>query len=850
MSLSRRSFAAVVALGAVLISAGPTSAETVAVPFTSSGGVNTSAAYSGVTAFHVTGTGFSLGSTLNDAFYVFGGVTPYYNANHYHLLINGGHPGATNLPPYAPSHEYWFLYDVGANPTAVNLKVSDGNYGDNGGSYTVDVDPYTAPTPNAGGPYTTTEGAAIVLDGSASVGQGGVAGYSWDCETDGQVDGSGASASNSCIYGDDGTYTATLVVTDAYGGTATASATVSVSNVAPTITTSAPTTATEGATYAYAPGATDPAGTLDPLVWTLPTSPAGAQLDPTETVAWTPTLADALAGPASFVVQVDDGDGGTDTETWSVTVTFLDGDNDGMADTWETANGLDPTNADDATEDPDGDGLDNLAEFTGDTDPNVSDGPGGVTLVSPIGGEEVTTATPAYVVDGATDPSGDVMTLDIEVYVDAALTLLVDSVTDLAEDPSGRTTWAGTVALAENTTHHWRARASDPYVAGAWSAAESFFVNAVDEAPTAPTPWSPLDGDIVASTSPTLEFAVATDPDGDLLTHSFELELLDSTPVDAATDVGDDGVLTSWASATPLEEDTAYVLRARATDEDGLDGPWSDDVVFVVSTDDGAPTTPVIERPEHNSEVAEASPEVVASGADDPEGRPLTYQFELSLDAGFAEILAGADVPEAPLADYATWELLADGVVLDDETTHHVRVRAFDGALASDWALASFVVNLENDAPSAPLLVAPLDGAVFPDGAAVRAAWSEDSDGDVLAYDVRVASDAAFTDVVAEAVAIPGGNALLDGPGEVSFAPGGLESGTWHWTARAVDGHGLASEWAEGEAFVVPLPDAGDDDDAARDPDCSCLQSLAPAGATPPAVAFALLCVFGVRRRR
>jgi len=50
-----------------------------------------------------------------------------------------------------------------------------------------------------------------------------------------------------------------------------------------------------------------------------------------------------------------------------------DDDNDGMPDTWETENELNPLDAADASLDPDGDGLTNLQEYQGDTNPSVSD---------------------------------------------------------------------------------------------------------------------------------------------------------------------------------------------------------------------------------------------------------------------------------------------------------------------------------------------------------------------------------------------------------------------------------------------------------------------------------------------
>src|SRR5690606_529652 len=49
-----------------------------------------------------------------------------------------------------------------------------------------------------------------------------------------------------------------------------------------------------------------------------------------------------------------------------------DSDGDGIADTWETEHGLDPTDPADALLDPDGDGANNLEEYLSGTLPNDS----------------------------------------------------------------------------------------------------------------------------------------------------------------------------------------------------------------------------------------------------------------------------------------------------------------------------------------------------------------------------------------------------------------------------------------------------------------------------------------------
>lgn len=134
------------------------------------------------------------------------------------------------------------------------------------------------PSADAGGPYTTPEGTDATLDGSASSDPdtGDSLTYAWDLDDDGAFDDATGTSPAFTNVGRDGSFTVRLRVTDTAGATDTDAATVTVTNVTPTvgaIATSSP--QDENAAVSISGQITDP-GWEDPLSATIDFGDGGA----------------------------------------------------------------------------------------------------------------------------------------------------------------------------------------------------------------------------------------------------------------------------------------------------------------------------------------------------------------------------------------------------------------------------------------------------------------------------------------------------------------------------------------------------------------------------------------------
>jgi hypothetical protein len=299
--------------------------------------------------------------------------------------------------------------------------------------------------------------------------------------------------------------------------------------------------------------------------------------------------------------------------------------------------------------------------------------------------------------------------------------------------------------------------------------------------------------------TPVLTVTNASDPDSAGLTYNFDVALdPDFTQIAASVKgvFGGQGT-TSWQAPLSLAENSTYYWRSQA-DDWMIEGPWSITARFFVNTANDAPATPTIIAPMNNAEVTTLAPDITSANSTDPDSSVITYFFEADTVMTFdsPNAIRSGGTPEGQ--GTTTWHVVG----LRDNTRYYVRVKASDGMAESPWsAVVSFFANTANDAPTAPTLANPSNGAgVNTFTPALSVFNSSDPDHDTLTYEFQVYSDAAMTNIIA---AEPGVRSQESGGTTSWTVPVNLtENQTYYWQARAFDGN-LYSAWMPAASFMV-----------------------------------------------
>jgi MYXO-CTERM domain-containing protein len=640
---------------------------------------------------------------------------------------------------------------------------------------------------------------------------------------------------------DDAIFNAVAVARDEDGGESEPATTqIVVTNVPPSFIEIVPLPAVEGQPYPRSLPYEDPGAQHDPPRFSLINPPAGVEIDPASgQLVWVPTYAQYLASPITIRAAVNDGDGGTDEIVLDIPVLPRDEDDDGIPDTYEDqtcAAGNDPcldsSNAADAIEDFDGDGMTNLEEWAEGSSPFDYDGPESPVPVAPEDGDRLPTLTPTFSVETVeSNLAGVPVFIEFQIHSDPELNNEVTTSEPVEQDDDeALVEWTiDDFVLLEDVTYYWRARATAGQATTEWSFPRQFRTNSVNEAPFAPVPRAPDDGVTVNITNPQLEVLPSTDPDEDELQYIFRLYRQSTgEAVQSGAGVLGDAVITFDTSTASLSEDTWYEWDVVARDRVTASEPsprWA----FFVNEGNNPPSAPRIVDPDDGGFVETLSPTIIAAGSTDSDHVDIFYRFAVRLsDAG--EYLEESDDIALDAEGRGAWTPTA----LVEDMEHIVEVRAVDGIGESAVTQASFFVSAVDHAPPAPTPTSPTNGSTIleTDGFITWTAV-EDPEGADVFYNVELC------DSLGNCNTFPPN--VNRGQNVIDYITAGE---TYSWTVQAQDATNNVSGSSDAWQFTVEGGGSAEPDPEG----CNCSAD----GDQPPSPLWAvgLLGLALLRRRR
>ncbi|WP_432822073.1 hypothetical protein, partial [Trichloromonas sp.] len=213
-----------------------------------------------------------------------------------------------------------------------------------------------------------------------------------------------------------------------------------------------------------------------------------------------------------------------------------------------------------------GDGRVEIFGIDGATSPiKINKPPTVPELRTPIAGSEAASATPQLTWLASADPDGDAVQYLVKIGPQGGAELTYENIFEsafIAPEP-----------LEENRLYSWTAQAFDGEIATEWAASQTFYVNAEEEAPTAPVLLSPLAASVVdgmakfawqSSTDPdpfeAISYVLQVSADAAFTAVVFE-EILDATLV----------TLGDCTGYPALEDGKTYFARVKAIDSTGLE---------------------------------------------------------------------------------------------------------------------------------------------------------------------------------------------------------------------------------------------------------------------------------------
>ncbi len=630
------------------------------------------------------------------------------------------------------------------------------------------------PEVSVGGDLSANEGDAVLLSGQFfDPGTADQHIIIWQYGDGGQRQGQ---LEVSHAYADNGTFTATLIVSDEVGADSDALV-VTVQNVAPVANAGGNRTINEGTPFTFPGQFTDP-GTADQhtYLWDFGDGGTDTQRQPTH------AFADQGTFTASF--RVSDDDGGSDADTIAVTVlnvapqvtsrpvlyaileelyvyqvTAIDLGDDTVS--YALIDGPEGMVMDDAgriTYTPALEEQDNIYDIL----IHVTDEDGGLTAHA----FELRVGLPDRDGDGADDECEERFNrLDPDDPDDGPQDFDGDGLTNAEE--------------CQDDTNPL-----------------------VSNAPTAPSVNAPFTNQLVNTPNVTLIVNNGVDPDGDPVTYFFEVyrdsALTQRAGLYERVPAGQN--VTRVTLDFALTEDAAYYWRARAYDGNGYSA-FTAVANFRFSLFNDPPSVPVHVSP--NGIVDQAPVVFTVRASIDPEREiPVGYDFQIFDDAMMLHDSILGLPGRGDTVDFVSTR------PFEENKTYTWRARATDvrGISSAFSEPQAFVINLINSLPPAPALVSPELNATIDavEGLRFIAEAVEDEDNDLVTYAFRVSTTNTFDPgtVIATQEGVQ-----ADGNGQVTFQAlpetPVEENKVYFWDARAYDGENFGPQSIRSFRFSV-----------------------------------------------
>lgn len=209
----------------------------------------------------------------------------------------------------------------------------------------------------------------------------------------------------------------------------------------------------------------------------------------------------------------------------------------------------------------------------------------------------------------------------------------------------------------------------------------------VNNKPTVPVQQSPVGGSEVTTTTPVLEYAAATDQDGDALSYQVIVRNGETVVYETRT------VATSvMVPAGRLEENKFYGWTVEAFDSEGAGSGATLPATFVVNAVNEPPSAPVLVTPLNGETLAGDGRLTWEPSTDpDPNDTLVGYQVEVATDATFASPVLTARVigTSVALTDFSAYAELVDG----DSYSWRVSAIDCDDLISAFGAFGSFVYD-------------------------------------------------------------------------------------------------------------------------------------------------------------